>query len=72
MNTPVRTNISVIVAPISVMVAPLPRRSLAAGAYQVLVQAIVTWTLAPRPDPRRASWRRSRMPVREATGHASA
>jgi DNA-binding GntR family transcriptional regulator len=52
------------------MLAPLPRTSLAAGAYEVLLQAIVTGTLAPgsriRDGELAAQLQISRMPVREA------
>jgi DNA-binding GntR family transcriptional regulator len=52
------------------MLAPLPRTSLAAGAYEVLLHAIVTGTLAPgsriRDGELAAELQISRMPVREA------
>lgn len=52
------------------MLAPLPRTSLADGAYEVLVQAIVTGALAPgariRDGELAAELQISRMPVREA------
>src|SRR3954464_13518993 len=52
------------------MLAPLPRASLADGAYEVLLEAIVTGTMAPGsrlPDGgRAANPQTSRMPVREA------
>ena len=52
------------------MLAPLPRRSLAAGAYEVLLHAIVTGALAPgsriRDGELAAELQISRMPVREA------
>ena len=52
------------------MLAPVPRTSLAAGAYEVLVQAIVSGELAPgariRDGELAAQLQISRMPVREA------
>jgi DNA-binding GntR family transcriptional regulator len=52
------------------MLAPVPRTSLAAGAYEVLVQAIVSGELAPgariRDGELAAQLEISRMPVREA------
>ena len=52
------------------MLAPLPRTSLANGAYEVLLQAIVSGTLAPgariRDGELAAQLQISRMPVREA------
>src|SRR3954467_2926439 len=52
------------------MLAPLPRRSLASGAYEALVEAIVTGTLPPgsriRDGELAAQLQISRMPVREA------
>ena len=52
------------------MLAPVPRTSLAAGAYEVLLQAIVSGTLAPgsriRDGELAAQLQISRMPVREA------
>src|SRR3954463_4360211 len=52
------------------MLAPLPRTSLAAGAYDVLVRAIVSGALAPgariRDAALAAQLQTSRMPVREA------
>jgi DNA-binding GntR family transcriptional regulator len=52
------------------MLAPLPRTSLADGAYAVLLEAIVTGTLAPgsriRDGELAAQLQTSRMPVREA------
>ena len=52
------------------MLAPLPRTSLANGAYDVLLRAIVTGDLAPgariRDTDLAAQLRISRMPVREA------
>src|SRR4051794_21191855 len=52
------------------MLAPLPRTSLADGAYEVLLEAIVTGTLAPgsriRDGELAAQLQTSRMPVREA------
>jgi len=52
------------------MLAPLPRTSLAAGAYDVLVRAIVSGALAPGARIRDADLaeqlQTSRMPVREA------
>lgn len=52
------------------MLAPLPRTSLAAGAYEVLLQAIVSGQLAPgariRDGVLAAQLQISRMPVREA------
>ena len=52
------------------MLAPLPRTSLATGAYEVLLQAIVSGQLAPgariRDGELAAQLQISRMPVREA------
>src|SRR3954464_9818216 len=52
------------------MLAPLPRASLADGAYEVLLEAIVTGTMAPgsriRDGELAAQLQTSRMPVREA------